>query len=151
MPSPTHAPAPPPALVASAEGGLPADIVKAIDKFEAAAWDHGFGRRMQSSDPASRAVLTATILSRLAAAESARDEAVERAETAEFLQRAAQSTRDAFEVDLSAALARAERLEEALRECVNQIEYEHGKFGGTGSGETVLYRTRALLAEETKS
>lgn len=49
---------------------------------------------------------------------------------------------------LAAALARAERLEEALRDCVIQIEYEHGKFGGTGSGETVLHRTRALLADE---
>lgn len=93
----TNAPAPPPALVASAEGELPADIVKAIDKFEAAAWDHGFGRRMQSSDPASRAVLNATILARLTAAEA---ELLPWARAADDNRRHAQ-----------AALARAERAE----------------------------------------
>lgn len=46
-----------------------------------------------------------------------------------------------------AALARVETLEWHLRECVNQLEYEHEKFGGTGSGETVLFRARSALSE----
>lgn len=36
-------------------------------------------------------------------------------------------------------------LEDALSECVLQIEYLHGKFGETGSGNAVLARAKALI------
>lgn len=42
---------------------------------------------------------------------------------------------------------RAAKLEEGLRECLNQLEYQHEKFGGTGSGDTVMHRTRAILSQ----
>lgn len=41
--------------------------------------------------------------------------------------------------------ARVAELEAALREAVVQIEYLHGKFQPTGSGETVLARARRAL------
>lgn len=59
---------------------LPEEIATAIDELEAAAWRHGFERRMQSSDKASRSALTAAILSRLGEAEARREEASQYAE-----------------------------------------------------------------------
>ncbi len=46
-------------------------------------------------------------------------------------------------------IAAAPDLLEALAECGLQIEYLHDKFGGTGSGETVLARARAAIALAT--
>lgn len=146
MPSTTNAPAPPPALVASAEGEPVTDLDHA--RYDRDGW-------MESALRAQGYV--GELQGRLAAAESARDEAIaERDEalriSASALELVRKHALEAFAAESArdAALARAERLEEALRDCVIQIEYEHGKFGGTGSGETVLHRTRALLAEEAK-
>ncbi len=46
-------------------------------------------------------------------------------------------------------IAAAPALLEALAECGLQIEYLHDKFGGTGSGEAVLARARAVIAKAT--
>jgi hypothetical protein len=61
--------------------------------------------------------------------------------------------------DLRIRLQEAERaqgerlavLEVMLGECINQLEYQHEKFGGTGSGDTVIYRARAVLHAEARS
>ena len=44
--------------------------------------------------------------------------------------------------------ARVARLEEALREAKLQIEYLHGKFQETGSGNAVLARIDSALEEK---
>lgn len=39
---------------------------------------------------------------------------------------------------------------DALRECLNQIEYLHGKFKKTGTNETVISRTQTILQKFEK-
>ena len=50
--------------------------------------------------------------------------------------------------DYAALRARVARLEEALREAKLQIEYLHGKFQETGSGNSALARIDSALEEK---
>ena len=50
--------------------------------------------------------------------------------------------------DYAALRARVARLEEALKEARLQIEYLHGKFQATGSGNAVLARIDSALEEK---
>ena len=60
-------------------------------------------------------------------------------------------TRDDPVVDLAHArrIAAAPALLEALRNAVLQIEYLHEKFQETGSGNTIIARSRAAIAAAT--
>jgi len=48
---------------------------------------------------------------------------------------------------LASVLSAAEELRSAAEEALRQIEYLHGKFQGTGSGEAVVQRLRSALGK----
>ncbi len=58
-----------------------------------------------------------------------------------------QAIRDAADA-LDQKNRRIAELEEALREAVLQIEYLHGKFQETGSGNAAISRARAALTQK---
>lgn len=158
MPSPTNAPAPPPDQLASAEGELPAEIEDAIDAYgsaEADSFDLSISPRKRSLAATraaeARAALTTTILSRLTAAESARDGFRDKLSEMRGYLMLAEGSAAKLRTDLSAALARADRLEKALREDAQWHESEANRLDCLPQNDFVRWQSSVHAEQAAKA
>jgi len=152
MPSPTDAPVSLPERLADAEGELPADIVEAINALAYAA--RAFYCAPEAWEVVqARAALTATILARLTAAESARE--VLKAEIRDQAMKQLASDAgweldwDKVRAERDAALARAERTEKALEpfaEAADNLELLAKQDGSPPAVYKAVFWHSALVA-----